>query len=91
MSVEELNDNKRYHLTIIEGIDETPFTIIKRENKDTYDIAIGNNIIDETNFKEDKEVKDYINSKPWKLIINATIVMQDYYKEIDKQLKNLEK
>lgn len=91
MSVEESNDNKRYHLTIIEGIDDTPFSIIKREDRDTYDIAIGNNIIDETDFTDDEEVKNYINSKPWKLIINATIVMQDYYKEMDKQLKNLEK
>lgn len=49
-------------------------------NKETK-IAIGNKIISKLTFESTKEAKKYIDSKPWELLINAPLAINDIINE----------
>lgn len=61
------------------------FTLVTR-NKET-EIAVGNNIVSKIKFKSTKEAKNYIDSKPWELIVNTTCCIYDMSEKINKQNK----
>lgn len=54
---------------------ETIFTLVTRNNKTR--IAVTNKIISVKEFDTVKAAKEYIDSKPWELIVNATLVIND--------------
>lgn len=57
---------------------EDIFTIVERNEE--FVIAIGNKIIVADKFKSLSDAQKYIESKPWKLIINATCCIYDMSK-----------
>lgn len=58
------------------------FTIIER-NKN-FNIAVSNKIVSKKTFVSLDDAIEYINSKPWELIINATCCIYDLSKEVKK-------
>lgn len=63
------------------------FTLVKSDQEEKVMIAIGNNIVTRNTFKNTRTAKDYINSKPWDLILNTCAIMQDMLKK-NEEMKN---
>lgn len=55
------------------------FTIINHNGE--FLIAIGNQVVSRKKFKSLQEAEDYIDSKPWDIILNATALMFNRLKE----------
>lgn len=51
------------------------FTLLKRKN--TFYVAVGMNIVSRETFTKKADVKKYIDSKPWELMLNTFAVMAD--------------
>lgn len=58
------------------------FTIVERNGN--FNIAVGNKIITKKTFISIEDAENYIDSKPWELIVNATCCIYDLSKEINK-------
>lgn len=65
-------------------IDETPFALVK--DGDVWVIVMGNNLVSSKKFIYNYEAINYIEDKPWELIMNASFV----YNSIVNELKNEE-
>lgn len=52
------------------------------EHNKEFMIAVGNSIIDPQKFGSLKAATNYIDSKPWKLIVNTTCFIMDKSNEI---------
>lgn len=52
--------------------------ILVTKDKETQ-IAVANNIVSRLKFKTVKAAKEYIDSKPWDLIVNTTCACYDLY------------
>lgn len=61
---------------------QTIFTIVER-NKN-FNIAVGNKIVSKLTFVTLKEAKDYIDSKPYELIVNATCCIYEISQTLKK-------
>lgn len=61
---------------------EKIFTIVERNGN--FNIAVGNKIVSKLTFVSLEETQDYINSKPWELIVNAVCCIYDLAKEMKK-------
>lgn len=61
---------------------ETPFTIIFDEETGKWLIALGNQIVCEKNFDDQNLAINYINSKPWDLILTACAAMVNNTKQM---------
>lgn len=88
----EADYNKEPKVNVKEQVSYTTemydvFTLVKSEKEKKVMIAIGNNIVTRNYFKNTREAKDYINSKPWDLILNTCAVMQDMLKK-NEEMKN---
>lgn len=55
------------------------FTLVTRSGK--TQIAVTNKIVSRAEFDSIEAAKGYIDSKPWELIVNATLVVADLTKE----------
>lgn len=55
---------------------EEMFLIINRDGK--YMIALTNQIVSKKQFETLEEAREYINSKPWELILNTAAVMAKF-------------
>lgn len=55
------------------------FQIVK--NNKNYNIGCANRLVVEENFRSKAEAKAFIDSKPWKLIVNVTCLIHDLTKE----------
>lgn len=80
-------EEKNTQLVEREFVKNTPFTIIKFE--DNYRIAIGTNIIDDNVFKTKNECMDYIERKPWNLILTAAMLINESYLKQTYQLQKI--
>lgn len=65
-------EQKVYERHDLEG---TPFAIIKNITTGKCFPAIGNNRMCEKNFKTMQAVENYINEKPWDLMLNTMALM----------------
>lgn len=54
------------------------FTLISRNG--VTQIAVGNYIVSKLQFASTDEAKEYIQSKPWELLVNATCAIYDISK-----------
>ena len=54
--------------TTVEQSNTFPFVFVKTNNK--YQIAAGNCIVSEKTFKSKKTAQEYLDSKPWEIIVN---------------------
>lgn len=59
---------------------ETIFTLVER--KEGVKIAVADKLISKLNFTNLEEAKQYIDSKPWELIVNATCLLYDLTKNV---------
>lgn len=65
-----------------EEIDTTPFTAIKIKNE--WAVVMGNELASSKRFDKLDDLKKYINSKPWELIVTSSLI----FKNITKIEKN---
>lgn len=72
----------------VHQIKDTLFSAIEHNGK--FHITLGNNIVSEKKFNSFNQAVDYVNSKPWELILslNCFIVEKfNSYQNEQKQLK----
>lgn len=55
------------------------FTLVTRSKK--TQIAVTNKIVSREEFESVEAAKAYVDSKPWELIVNATLVVMDLTNE----------
>ena len=56
-------------------IDNTPFSIIKETNTGKCKITIANYLMYDGEFENEIQAKEYIEAKPWDLILNTTYML----------------
>lgn len=78
-------DNKELNGTEIINVENSPFTIVKLEHD--VIITMGKDAVC-TNFPSVEEAKEYINQKPWQLMLTAAAI---YTNHINKILKKNDK
>ena len=66
-------DNNKSTLIKYEEVENTPFTLVEKENKVL--ITIGNQVCDPNIFENKTEAKKYINKKPWMLIATTSLIL----------------
>ena len=66
-------DNNKSTLIKYEAVENTPFTLVEKENKVL--ITIGNQVCDPNVFENKTEAKKYINKKPWMLIATTSLIL----------------
>ena len=66
-------DNNKSTLISYEAVEDTPFTLVERENKVL--ITIGNQVCDQNVFENKTEAKKYISKKPWILIATTSLIL----------------
>ena len=66
-------DNNKSTLISYEAVEDTPFTLVEKENKVL--ITIGNQVCDPNAFENKTEAKKYINKKPWMLIATTSLIL----------------
>lgn len=76
------SDIKEVYETEAIGIEKTPFTIIRFKPTDEWMISIGNNQVTEKTFKTKRQAIRYIKSKPWSMILNAAIIINQLTKKV---------
>lgn len=81
---EEFTEVKKTNVieaTSTELYDEV-FTIVNHNGE--FLIAIGNSIVTRKKFNSLEEAKNYVNSKPWDIILNATAIMFNNLKNMQQ-------
>lgn len=68
---------KHYHV-----VEDTPFTLIYHNEQ--YHICLGQNIVGAKPFKSIPEAEEYINQKPWQLMLVAGYI---YGKMVEAKIK----
>lgn len=66
-------DNNKSTLIKYEAVEDTPFTLVERENEVL--ITIGNQVCDQNIFKNKTDAKKYISKKPWMLIATTSLIL----------------
>ena len=66
-------DNNKSILIKYEEVENTPFTLVEKENKVL--ITIGNQVCDPNVFENKTEAKKYISKKPWMLIATTSLIL----------------
>lgn len=75
------NENILRYVTI-EG---SPFTAIKLENE-RWGLVMGDQLVSDQTFNDVDEAKEFVDSKPWSLMITAAYIYTDF---INKNINNL--
>ncbi len=65
----------------------TPFTIVKIDDNG-YRVAVGRYIVTEETFRTIETAEDYINSKPYELIINTILILLENEKQAKTEKTN---
>lgn len=82
----EIVKEKTEQLFEIEQVENTPFNLIKQDER--VKIIIGNQIASEKDFPTFQGAKDYINSKPYELILISSYIYHNLVNDSVKQLQN---
>ena len=85
LNPQEKPDNSKLSGELVKKIPDTPFTLVTREHD--VMITIGQDVV-KTGFANQKEAEDYIEAKPWELILTATAIYTMYIQEIKTTKKN---
>lgn len=83
-NAEDFQNRESYSIIEREHVRDTPFTIIK-EDKGKWMIAMGDSVVEKTDYEEKDDVIDYIDMKSWKLIVAACYI---YSRKINELIKN---
>lgn len=78
-SKENYSEEKNKLVEVIQ-VQESPFSLVRKRSY--WVIVIGNQIASGEQFATEKEAQEYIDSKPWTLIVTACMI-------INNKLKNL--
>ena len=77
-------DNENFNLkidnedvTAFKIVNNSPFCAIKYKGK--WNISIGSELISYITFNEYEQLEEYINSKPWELILIASTIYSELY------------
>ena len=76
-----------FKLTRIVEFNDCPFRAIMND-KNEWEIVLGYHKVSFEKFKTQKEAKDYIDTKPWELILIGAASYADLLKENEKETKN---
>lgn len=82
-------DKEQLNLIKYESVNDTPFTLVTKENKKTI-ITIGNQQCSPLEFDSKEEAKKYINKKTWMLITTTAMILAEKIieqKQIKEELK----
>lgn len=82
----EINE-KSEDVMVFETIEDTPFTAVYIKND--WVIVMGNEIASERRFEKIDELKEYIDSKPWELIVTSATIFDKIVKA-NKDTRNEE-
>ena len=87
----ENQNNSKSNFNIFE-VKESPFTVIERkEDKNTLCvIALGNDRVSEKFFTSVEEAIQYVDTKPWELILNTTVVLMEKLNNVEQLKKIIE-
>ena len=66
-------------------IEGSPFTAIQLENE-RWGLVMGDQLISDQTFEDVDEAKEFVDSKPWSLIMTASYIYVDY---INKNINDL--
>lgn len=66
-------------------IKNTPFYVIEDEKTGVCKIILGNHLASNKEFDTVKEAQEYVNEKPWELIINLCGIMYENISIIEKE------
>lgn len=80
MKAVELQEQNFDTTELIKKVEDTPFTLV--ENEMGVMIAVGNQIASEKIFKTKDDAKEFIESKPYYLIMIATAI---YIQQLNKK------
>lgn len=86
-SEEKNQDNKPYFER--ENVEETMFSLVTDENGTK--ITIGNDIVSEKVFENKNEAIEYIDSKPWELIVISSYMYSKLVSKIKEYEQNNQK
>lgn len=70
------------HFVRMHQTEEGIFTVLERDG--IFKIAVGNKIIVKNEFKSCEEAYDYIEAKPWELIINTVCLVYELSKKVNE-------
>lgn len=73
-------------------VKESPFTVLERkeDNNTLCVIALGNDRVSEKFFTSVEDAIQYVDSKPWELILNTTVVLMDKLNNVEHLKKVIE-
>ena len=69
-------------------IENTPFGVFSKDGE--HNIVMKNQIVSDKSFNSKEEAIEWVNSKPWKLILVAGFIYNEGVKEIKNLLTKLE-
>lgn len=82
--VEKLSSKGSFERTKRIKIKESPFTIIKKDEKSNWQIVIGNEVASKYEFKYAYQAKRYIKRKTWMLQLTALMIIMSHREKIVK-------
>lgn len=70
-------------------VKDTCFSLIHETTKNTWQIAVGNELVSKTIFMKRETAEKYIQKKPWELILNCVAIFAKFMKnEIQYDIEN---
>ena len=72
----------------ITEIENTPFGVFSKDGE--HNVVMKNQIVSDKSFNSKEEAIEWVNSKPWKLILIAGFIYNEGVKEIKNLLTKLE-
>ena len=79
-----LVDKEQSNMIERQEVKETPFTLVKHNEKVV--ITIGGQVVSPKEFKTWEEAKRYIAKKTWELIAITAMVLADKYAKLNKEV-----
>lgn len=71
------------HQVLVSQVDGTPFAIVERDNE--VRVVIGQMLATEINFESKAKAEEYINEKPWPLIMSLAYFISKHHGELTKE------
>ena len=79
---------KQEKLFEVTEIENTPFGVFSKDGE--HNVVMKNQIVSDKSFDSKEEAIEWVNSKPWKLILIASFIYNEGVKEIKDLLTKLE-
>lgn len=82
-----MTEEKKEKLFEIIEVENTPFNILSRNGK--FQIILRNQIVSGTDFLNEEDARNYIESKPWELIMIASHLYSEGIELMKEEILNL--